>query len=67
VVLTFELAGPDGDGAASSPVLQARMLSRGRHRRSISAVRLTVASCIRWSSQVGAVLGTEDPGGDSAR
>ena len=71
VLIVFELAAPDGDGARLvAVVLQAATLVAAVVTSAVHfwVVRLTVAACILLViAAVGAVLGTEDLGGDSAR
>ena len=71
VLIVFELAAPDGDGARLVVViLQAATLVAAFVTSAVHfwVVRLTVAACtLLVIAAVGAVLGTEDLGGDSAR
>lgn len=69
--LVFEMAAPDGDGARlvavvlQAATLVAAVITSRAHRW---VVRLTIAACtLVVIGSVGAVLGTEDLGGDSAR
>ena len=67
----FDLAAPDGDGARLiAVVLQAATLVAAvvTSRAHPWVVRMTIAACILLvAAAAGAVLGTEDFGGDSAR
>ena len=71
LTLAFQLAVPDGDGARLIAVtLQAATLIAAVvvSRAHIWVVRITVASCVLLvAAAAGAVLGTEEFGGDSAR
>jgi Ion channel len=71
LTLAFQLAVPDGDGARLIAVtLQAATLIAAVviSRAHIWVVRIVIASCVLLvAAAAGAVLGTEEFGGDSAR